>query len=254
MRRMEAITEAEMTNRRQAGPIITNIGDVWEKYLHYGVRRAYPAKHTLLHLGEKSDVLYYIQSGEVLISNYVPPESISGLFILRGKSLLGLIGMFTPNRSMVSWRTLVSCICYLFAKKDIYETLPRELLLNMLEQMGAMNSSMSRIFADGTTKCLDARLARLLLHLTDACPRAGAQPPKGLAVTPSMTQEMASELLGMHPVTMNRLIASLRAEGILGRFTKKKLEILDFDRLVAYADGRRFHGGPMPAADARFEK
>lgn len=36
---------------------------------------------------------------------------------------------------------------------------------------------------------------------------------------------------------MNRLISSLRAEGVLGRFTKKKLEILDFDRLVAYAEG-----------------
>jgi CRP-like cAMP-binding protein len=226
-----------MTNRPQAGPIIASVGDVWEKYLRYGVRRAYPANRTLLYPGEQSDLVYYIQSGEVLISSYASPESLSRLFILRGRSLLGLIGMFTPSVPMVSWLTLKPCVCYLFTKKDIYEKLPRELLLNMLEQMGAMSSSMSRMFAHGNTKRLDARLARLLVHLTDACPRADAQPPGGLAVAPSVTQEMASELLGMHPVTMNRLIASLRAEGLLGRFTKKRLEILDFNRLVAYADG-----------------
>ena len=226
-----------MTNRPRAGPIIANVGDIWEKYLNYGVRRTYPANHTLLHLGEKPDVIYYIQSGEVLISNYVPPESLSGLFILRSKSLLGLIGMFMPSGPMVSWLTLRPCTCYLFTKKDIYEMLPRELLLNMLEQLGAMSSSMSRICANGKTKHLDARLARLLVHLTDICPRAPAQAPAELVVTPSVTQEMAGELLGIHPVTMNRLIAAFRAEGILGCFTKKKLEILDFDRLVAYTDG-----------------
>ncbi|SBW07183.1 hypothetical protein KL86DPRO_30012 [uncultured delta proteobacterium] len=228
-----------MTNTPQAGPIITSTGDVWEKYLHYGVRRAYPANHTLLHPGERSDLIYYIQSGEVLISTYASPESLSRLFILRGKSLLGLIGMFTQNASMVSWLTLEPCVCYLFTKKDIYEKLPRELLLNMLEQLGAMSSSMTRRFAHGNTKRLDVRLARLLVHLADACPKADAQPPGGLVVTPSVTQEMASDLLGMHPVTMNRLLAALRAEGILGRFTKKKLEVLDFKRLVEYAEGNQ---------------
>lgn len=226
-----------MMSTPHAGPIITSTGDVWEKYLHCGVRRAYPANHTLLHPGEKTDLVYYIQSGEVLISNYASPESLSRLFILRGKSLLGLISMFTPNKSAVSWLTLEPCTCYLFTKKDIYEKLPRELLLNMLEQLGAMSISMSRMFAHGNTKRLDVRLARLLVHLTDACPKQAVARPGGLAITPSVTQEMASELLGMHPVTMNRLLASLRAEGILGRFTKKKLEILDFKRLMEYAEG-----------------
>lgn len=225
-----------MTAKTQVGPIITSTGDIWEKYLHFGMRREYPAKHALLHPGEVTDTIYYIQSGEVLISYYASAESLNRLFILRGKSLLGLIAMFSPARTTVSWLTLEPCVCYLFSKKDVYGKLPRELLLNMLEQMGAMSSSMSRRFSSGATKSLDVRLARLLVHLVDACPSEKSKVGGSLFIAPRVTQEMAGELLGIHPVTMNKLLASFKAEGILGRFTKKKLEILDYDRLVAFAE------------------
>lgn len=225
-----------MTHRPQAGPIITSTGDAWEKYLGYGIKRKYPANCTLLHPGAVPDTLYYIQSGEVLISNYAAPETISRLFILRSKCVLGLIGMFTPNTSMVSWVTLEPCVCYLFNRKDIYETIPRELLLSMLEQMGAMSSSMTRRFAQSSGRRLDVRLARMIIHLVDACPKSDPQPPGGLAIVPRVTQEMLSELLGMHPVTLNRVIALLRRKGIIGRFTKNRLEILDFATLKECAD------------------
>lgn len=226
-----------MEKRPRAGPIITRLSDIWEKYLHLGVKRTYPANHTLLYPGESPGLLYYIQSGEVLISNYASPDS-RHLFILRSGSILGLIGMFTPDKAMVSWLTLEPCTCYLFTKKDIYEKAPRDLLLNMLEQMGAMSSSMTRRFVCGNAKRLDVQLACLLVHLVDTCRGTASQTSGGLCIKPSITQEMVSELLGMHPVTLNRLIASLRAEGILGRFTKKKLEILDYKKLEEYAAGR----------------
>lgn len=224
-----------MAERPQAGPIISSVGDVWETYLEYGMRRKYPANHTLLHPGTNPDTLYYIQSGEVLVSTYASAENISSLFILRSKSILGLIGLFMPSRSSVSWRTLEPCVCYLFSREDIYERVPRELLLNMLEQMSSMSSSMTRRFAQNA-KRLDVRLARLLIHLAGSCPKADSQPPCGVAIVPKVTQEVVSDLLGMHPVTLNRIISSLRDKGLVGRFSKKRLEILDIEGLKKYAE------------------
>lgn len=41
----------------------------------------------------------------------------------------------------------------------------------------------------------------------------------------------------MHRVTFNRIISELRQEGILGKVTKKRIQILDLKRLVQRAEG-----------------
>lgn len=221
----------------QSGPIITGIMSGLEEKLSFAEKRSYPANYTLLQAGGEIECLYYVVSGEVLVSNYASPESISRLFIMREKSMLGLIGMFNPNKSMATWRTLTPCVCYLFSRHDIYARAPREMLLSMLEQMAAMSSSMTRRFAQGNIKHLEVRVARLFIHMLDACERAPARAGEALTIAPKITQALASELLSMHPVTLNRILAALREQGIIGRFTKNRLEILDLDALKQYADG-----------------
>lgn len=208
-----------------------------EMLLAFGKKRSYPANHIILHAGEDTGHLYYIASGEVLISNYASQDSISRLFILRENSLLGLIGMFNRNISLASWRTLSPCVCYLLSKEGIYNMVPREMLLRMLEQMAAMSSAMTRRFAQGNIKHLEVRLARLFIHLVDACPHLEGRAGDVVAIAPKITQAMASELLSMHPVTLNKILAALRGKGVIGRFTKNRLEVLDIAALTKYADG-----------------
>lgn len=38
-------------------------------------------------------------------------------------------------------------------------------------------------------------------------------------------------MLGLHQTTVARLIRRLREEGVIGRFTKRELEVLDMERL-----------------------
>lgn len=230
--------EAVIThNNPEAGPIITSEQSPWEAYLSHGVKRDYKANVTLLHPYEPAEYLYYVQKGEVLVSNFASPNSgTSRLFIMREKTIVGLIGMFTPNTVSATWLTLKPCTLYLFDKNTVYNHLPRTLYLTMLEQLGAMSSAMSRRFAQGLAKRLDMRLAQFLLHIIGSCPKVEDERSHMLIVKPNITQEMASELTGMHPVTLNRLLAAFRAEGIVGRFTKHCLEIKDMDALIGYAE------------------
>ena len=41
----------------------------------------------------------------------------------------------------------------------------------------------------------------------------------------------------MHPASFSRLVTGLRRQGILGAFTRHRLEILDADRLLQIAGG-----------------
>lgn len=215
-----------MRPSEKVGPIITGSSSPWAEHLDAGIRREYPAGAILLNPGERVTHLYYLQKGEVLVSLFPEPENISNLFIMRDDSMLGLIAFFTSARPNASWRTLKPCTMFLFDQESVAEKLPRHLLLNLLEQLASMSSAMTRRFYQGVYGN-EMRLARLVLHLADACAEKTPLGANGLAVSPRVTQEMVSDLLGMHPVTLNKLLAQLRNEGVIGRFTKNRLEILD---------------------------
>ena len=221
-----------------SGPILTGNSAPWDAVLSLGMKREYRVNTPLLHPGEKNDYLYYVKKGEVLVSHFASPESISRLFIIRDSAMLGLIGFFTPVVPLASWLTLRPCTCYLFSRECVNERIPRELLLNLLEQLAFMSSFMTRRFAQGMIKRHEVRLARLLIHLIDACPAQSSSRSPGITVIPSVTQEMASELLGMHPVTLNKILSAFRNEEIIGKFTKNNLQILDMQTLTKYAEGK----------------
>lgn len=225
-----------MSDPLQAGPIITGTITDLEGVLSFASKRSYPAEHMLLRLGDQIDYVYYIVSGEILISSYYSPGILNNLFILREKSMLGLIGLFTTKQTMTQWRTLTPCVCYVIKKSDIFQHAPRELLLEMLTQMASMGSFMSRRYPiRSNTNRHDLRMARFFLHLIEESPQSETPRTGKLVLCPMITQGMASELLGLHPVTFNRILGQLRAERLVGQFTKTRLEILDLAKLKKFA-------------------
>ena len=86
-------------------------------------------------------------------------------------------------------------------------------------------------------KRLEVRLARLFMHLIDACERISNTPKGTITIKPNMTQKMASGLLDMHYVTLNRIVAAFKEQGIISDFTKTRMGILDPKTLQKYANG-----------------
>lgn len=219
------------------GPIVKGFCASWEEFLSYGVRREYKANQVLLHPGEKTEHLYFIQKGEVLISRLGALDEIIRINIIREKAMLGIISMMTLTSTLTTWVTLRPCVCYLFSTDCVRNELPGHLLICLLEQLASMSSNMINRFYPNCSKRNEARLARLLLHLVDACSPPDTPPSREIIIAPSVTQEIAGELISMHPVTLNKILAAFRAEGIIGKFTKTKLEILDIESLYRYAEG-----------------
>ena len=226
-----------MANRHRPGPIISGTLAHWQNALKDAQKRTFPANYTIHHPGDTYDRLYYIVSGQVLISNYSPVGEINKLFIARENSILGLIGMFGDAKAMVSWITLTPCECYIFERKYIFEEAPRELFIDMIQQMASMANSVSRRFSKSHMKRLEVRLARLFMHLMDACERIPSTPKGKIIIKPNMTQKIASGLLDMHFVTLNRIVAAFKEQGIISDFTKNRMEIVDPKTLQKYANG-----------------
>lgn len=224
-----------MHNTVKPGPIIADTITHWEQVMRYGQRRVFPANYNILQATDINHYLYYLVSGEILISRHNAVGDLMRLFILRKKSVLGMVSLFRQNKSETSWVTLTPCECYILTKEDIYTKTSREFLLNLLEQMAAMSSSMSKRFGGSNSSRLEVRVAQMLLHLAEACV---CEKPLGKSIVfrPNITQRMTSELLGVHHVTLNRIINVFREQQIIGQFGKNRLEILDTEALRRYAN------------------
>lgn len=211
---------------------------LWSEHLHLGVRREHPAGAVLLRPGDRINHLWFIESGEVLVSHSLTPETINGLFLMRANAMLGLLGFFAPTPTFATWLVVRPAVLHLFSRECVYTQLPNVLLLDLLEQYNILARSLSRRFAVYAGRAGEARVAQLLLHLLEACPKKLKILRENRAeLVPGVTQTMTGYMLSMHPVTVNRILAGLRDRGILGRFTKKRLDILDLHALREIAAG-----------------
>lgn len=224
------------------GSFIKSEASPWSEYLHLGIHRAYTAGMELLHPGETCGHLYYMQTGEVLTTHYFSPQDYCKVNIIGKNAVAGLVELFTPFPPKASWRTLRPCKCVLFSRECVEKELPKPLLINLLEQAAYMSTTMAGRFAQGMNKRNDVRLARFLLHIAEFGRAKETRDVSGVTIVPSITQEISSELLGMHLTTFNKLLAAFRGQGIIGKSKKNSLEILDLSALIKYAEGE------MPSA------
>ena len=230
-----------MASSSRPGPFVRADTSPWTGYLDLGIRRSFNANLVLLHPGDRLEFLYYVQSGEILTTHFASPEDSHRISITGENAVAGIFELFSPLPPKTSWRTLRPTVCYLFSRECVERDLPRHLLLNLLEQSAFMGISLAGRFARGLDKKNDARLARFLLHFAESCPvkeEGGV-----ITILPIVTQELSSELLGMHQVTFNKILAAFRSRGIIGKSKISGLQILDIRALAAIADGNSFPDG-----------
>lgn len=192
----------------------------WRKILHLACRCTL-TKSSVLPTGGG---FYYIEKGKVRLGfmGYSGRE-LGALILGRGclfneiPALVSphyLVG-FTVLEIVHAWRFDVS----LLHDESFISTYPQQvsnLLCSLARKSGIFFFKMS-----GSRKRSSLnRLCAFLLHL--------AENNKDEL---TMSQTEVSDMLGMHQTTIARCVRLLRERGIIGRFTKNKLEILDMDAL-----------------------
>ncbi|WP_027370909.1 Crp/Fnr family transcriptional regulator [Desulfovermiculus halophilus] len=212
-------------------PIIRHQGAnrVWREVLHLGTRCTFPAGH--VQPGIPGEGLYFLTQGTVRLA-YTSLDGQERVVLIIGQDSLfneipSLKSQVTPGvgfqciEPVEAWRFPVS----LLTDQEFISAYPH-LISNLLQSMAIKSTSLFSHATEGILCSTPRRLCQVLLSMAQNRQHFG------------LSQTDVANMLGVHQTTIARSVRTLRKQGIIGRFTKKELQILDQERLAAIAEGR----------------
>lgn len=203
------------------------------KHLSKGIR-TFQKGDTIIRQGENVDYLYFLQSGScyryvvtpkgdnVIYEIKEPDESLS--------CLIGVLALYTQsegtNFTFVA-RTKCECLCIPAADFVSWAAERADVQNGLLRLAMCYYRELSQAYQSHQ----EGRIAnRLCSILADCCI---SQDKEWIIEKKYSFSEMA-DMLGVHAVTVSRIVRYLCDEGILEKNTAQ-LRVLDMDRLLQYA-------------------
>ncbi len=203
--------------RKQALPIKSRRGKPEEylaRFLSHCRKRRYPKKATVIEVGQKSDVLYYIISGSVtvLIENSDGHRIV--LAYLSQGDFFGEIGLFDGKEQRSAWvRAKTECelaeISYGRFRQIAKDN--TEVLFALVGQIAARLRKTSRKVVDLAFLDVAGRVARTLL---DLCQEPDAMThPDGMQIKVSRLE--ISSIVGCSREMAGRVLKDLEEQGLI---------------------------------------
>ena len=221
-------------------PIFENLCPGWEAIKHLGIRHSYQKGCQIYDLQSPVNGVYLVESGLVEIVLYTPTGPEKVLYYVGPGCIFGEVGCFVSGdtgEARIQARS--DCSAYFFGRETIEGVIAREhpqLLIELIRTSAYKIRMFAVLLRDSLTGDVFQRVCRTLVYLVEyrgVLPQPGFQ---GLAVQPGLSQTDLARLLGIHRVTLTKVINRLKNERVIKRFTKNRLEILDFERLNQIAN------------------
>lgn len=183
---------------------------------------------------EKLEFIYYLEEGLIYrtVLNSKGDETVydtkSGSNSL--KSALGILYLFNDGRSYTNFIAKSRCVCY---------KIPKDIVMNVIQDDAKILYELVEIsmeFYNRTIQLIEQKnqksvVNRLCQFLIDQAEFKNNK----LAVRKACTNAEISRFLGVHQVTVGRIIKCLKDEGVIVR-CKNGLTILDENKLKQYAN------------------
>lgn len=206
---------------------------IWEKVISYGTRITIKQDQQLFGTGERINGIYYIQAGILRLESYSPEGNRAILLYVPEKNLFGDAAYFNGMPVYAIYTAVIDSTVFFFPRSILEEIIfPKypELQRNLTSFLAYKVGVLLHHLCDLQSTDVRGKVCRLLCDLV--------QYGKNRAeIYPHITQQEMALALGMHRATFNRILSELREQGILGKVTKKHIQILDLNRLVHLAEG-----------------
>lgn len=205
------------------------------------VLQYYDKGKVLIRQGEPVTHLYYLVKGTVYREVVTPDgyETIPSVKTAASKglpSLVGVLALFTGNENLVSNSSFItqsSCTCYKIPKDSVLEYLkanPDE-LIRVVELAMKEHASLFQLLVMRNEGQVANRLCKLLMD------RCALKDGRYLVVGQNTNVDLA-KFLGVHKVTVARIIRQLKEEGVIARHGSV-ISILKPDLMREYAECRQ---------------
>lgn len=212
------------------------LSQIWRKFFHLGTARSYTKGAVILPGGEQTDLLFFIEQGEVRVVRTLFDGREKILFRLHENMLCGEVPFFDILPALSSVVAGSDCRLYCFDRRTVFEKIFPGNPAVIFSTMRAMASKIRLLCNQSvelTTSEVTTRICRFICQRLKSGTQTKGQ---GIYVRPSLTQQDLSSLLGVHRVTLNKALRDLENKGIIGPYSRKELFILDAKRLFELAD------------------
>ena len=212
--------------------ILRDINSPWERVLPRGVPASFPRGAILESTGlpSKTPGMYYIRQGRVRLSYLGLNGEEKYVFYMARGSFFGEIPILHESPAPGIFTIMEDVSATFLAKALITEVFIQEnpdLALNLFTSLSLKARSFYAQLC--STGMYDAftNVCRMLysMHLHNR--------ERGVVV-PVLSQQEVASLLGIHRSTLHVALTRLKKEGIIGKYSRNRLDILAPDRLYCY--------------------
>lgn len=209
------------------------------KLLRGAVHCVFRKGDIIMQAGQSVDYIYYLVSGSVCRNIMSQSGGETTIWIMHGKddnnveNLLGILSLYTANRT-VGYSTFVAktvCRCYRIPSEVVEELVNNDPVL--LRQMLVYSLRVERIMLNMYHCKRDhssiAQLASLLMEHSK-------EDVTGEKRICQLSNTDLALILGVHTVTVSRILSQLKKNGIIHRM-EHGWRIDDMDRLLKIANG-----------------
>lgn len=193
-----------------------------------GTRCTFPAKH--VQPGIPGENFYFIRKGTVRLA-YTSLSGQERIVLIIGPDSIfneipALKSQVTPGVGFqcIEWVEAWRFPASLLTDTGFISAYPH-LISNLLQSIAMKSELLFSHATEGIFSSTTQKLCQILQSVNQDSQQSG------------LSQTEVANLLGVHQTTIARSVRTLREQGIIGKFTKKELQILNRERLAAIAQG-----------------
>lgn len=192
----------------------------WDEVLQYGIPREYSKNEIIIQAGQALEAMAYLQKG--VVKTVVPEENGQEkiLWYIESQCVFGETPLLNGKPCAYYFKAVKDCQVYWFGKDVLYGVIlvkypeiTKHLLINMARKVHVLSTQVEdQVFLKPTI-----RVAKLIYLYYQGKKETGWKEYPSLPVT----QDEIASLLGLHRVTVNQALQTMRTEGILANNTHR---------------------------------
>lgn len=209
-------------------PYVANLNEPWRDFLHLGEERIYPRGAEIIPSNTNVHGIWFIESGLLRYSHISGTTGREKVMFYAGPGMtFGETPAFDKKCLDGTFSAAVETKTFYFPLSFIYRTIADKhphLLLNLLESITSklrlFSCKLENLALNSVTQYVASFICHVAEHKNELSPWLA-----------QLSQEETARLLGISMTSLTRVIRWLKDENIVRKFTRKNIDIADWDRL-----------------------
>ncbi|WNB93189.1 Crp/Fnr family transcriptional regulator [Bacillus sp. NEB1478] len=180
--------------------------------------------HYLFLDSDKAEQLYYVKKGQIKITKLTEDGKELVLYIFQEGDLIGELGITPDSRYNYSARATRHCELGVIQQQDLETIIWQhgDVAVEFMRWMSNMHAITRSKFRDLMLYGKKGALCSTLIRLANSY---GIMTPTGIVISQPFTNNDLAELVGTTRETVNRMLSTLKKEGVISIEGEGKLKI-----------------------------